>query len=210
VHALTETFELVRRAQEGDQAALEALFARYYERIRRVVRARIGPGLRRRLETGDILQRTFVKAVDVFDRFEMRDEGSLIHWLARIAEHQIRDAKDYLEADRRDARREVGLEVRSPDGDTTPLGRSLPAGVTAPLDRVARDEEHERLDAALDSLPANYREVIVLRDYEGLSWECVARESGRPSPDAARMLHKQALKELARALTRGDWTPESE
>jgi len=58
------------------------------------VRARLGARLRQHLESGDILNQTFAKAFQKFDHFEMRDEASLIHWLSKIAEGQIRDAAD--------------------------------------------------------------------------------------------------------------------
>ena len=66
--ALTRSVELVRRAQAGERPALERLFERYYDRVRRIVRARLGPELRLRVESVDILQETFTAAVGSFDR----------------------------------------------------------------------------------------------------------------------------------------------
>lgn len=200
--ALTRTVELVQRAQRGDREALERVLARYYERVIGAVEVRIGPRLRAELETSDILQQTFLKAVELFDRFEMRDEGSLVHWLVKIAEGQIHDAVAHMHAHKRDVERRVSLDVRDANGETTPLGCSLASDSTNALDGTARSEAQQRLLAALDALPAHYREIVVLREYEGLAWDDVARETGRPSPDAARMLYRQAMLELTKELSR--------
>ena len=56
----------------------DRLFARYYKRVRKVIRARMGPRVRRACDSDDVLQRTFHIAVLKFDDFEMRnEEGSL-------------------------------------------------------------------------------------------------------------------------------------
>ena len=59
---LTQSLDLVRSAQEGDSDALNLLFERYYERVRRVVRMRLGRKLRQEMDSGDILQETFMAA----------------------------------------------------------------------------------------------------------------------------------------------------
>ena len=56
---LTQSLDLVRSAQNGDGGALNLLFERYYERVRRVVRMRLGNKLRQEMDSGDILQETF-------------------------------------------------------------------------------------------------------------------------------------------------------
>ena len=62
---------LVRQAQDGDLEALGRLFERYYDRVRKIVRARLGRNLRAAVDSVDVMQDTFVAAVQAFDRFEM-------------------------------------------------------------------------------------------------------------------------------------------
>lgn len=193
MHPLTNTFELVKLVHDGDRSALERLTERYYDRVRRIVRARIGSKLRQRLETTDILNEAFAKAIEIFDRFEMRDEGSLLRWLGQIAEGKVRDQADKMNAQKRAGEREVsggGEDDGPPRYEAPDTARHRP-------DRVAqRNEEQERLEAAMDQLKPDYREIIVARDFEGLSWADVARETGRPSEDAARMYYSKATAEL--------------
>jgi DNA-directed RNA polymerase specialized sigma24 family protein len=56
------------------------------------------------------------------------------------------------------------------------------------------------VQAALAQLSERHRELILLRDYAGSSWEAIADELGLPSPDAARMLHARALVKLGALL----------
>jgi len=192
-----QTIDLVHRAQGGDAPALEALFARYYERVRRMVRLRLGPALRKRLDSGDILQETFLEALRTFNRFEMRDQGSFINWLARLAENRIRDAADYHQAAKRAAEREVPL----PQGDRTgTVDQGLKAGGLLPSETADDAEQIVRLEAALEQLEPADRELILLRDYAGAAWDAVARLTDRPSPDAARVAHRQAVTRLARLM----------
>lgn len=197
-HDLTRTAELIRSAQGGDTDALNRLIARYYERVRRIVTLRLGPRLRKRLETSDILQETFIAAMRTFDQFEMRDEGAFIHWLSRIAEHQIRDAADYHGAKKRDTGREVPLNFENSSGDL--VGIDPEASGLLPVDALSRVEQDSLVDRCLAEMPEEFRELIILRDYEGLSWEDVAEKTGRPSSDAARMKHATAMVNLAKRV----------
>ncbi|MBK8979457.1 MAG: sigma-70 family RNA polymerase sigma factor [Planctomycetes bacterium] len=199
---LTRTLDLVRKFQQDrDADALNRLFARYGPRILGIVRIRLGPKLRTRLESMDIVQDTFATALRKFDDFEMRDEASFIHWLSTIAEHQITDRRDYHEAKKRSASRETSLDGDRPD--------ALPAlepvsDVDSPLDALIRTEGSTRVEEKIAELPDKYRELILLRDYAGFSWKEVAERADRPTPDAAREMHRQAIVKLARAMLEGE------
>src|SRR5262245_55062760 len=184
------TLQLVRRAQAGDRAALDPLFARYYDRVRRIARVRLGQGLRQRMDSIDIVQETFIAALGAFDRFEVRDESSLLQWLSVLLENRIRDASDWNEAARRAAARERPPVV---DGRSGPVTLALAASGQTPAENASREEQSEALEEALAALPEQDRELIVLRDYVGMTWEEVARRLGRPSADAARMAHGKVL-----------------
>jgi RNA polymerase sigma-70 factor (ECF subfamily) len=191
------TLQLVRRAQGGDLAALDPLFQRYYDRVRRIARVRLGQGLRQRMDSGDIVQETFIAALGAFDRFEVRDESSLLQWLSVLLENRIRDASDWNDAARRAASRERPLVA---DGRSGAITLDLAATGLTPAESAVGGEEAEALEQALAALPEQDRELIVLRDYIGMTWEEVAKRLGRPSADAARMAHGKVLLELAARL----------
>lgn len=175
--------ELLRQAKAGSPDAVNALYERYAGRLLAFIRLRMGRDLRARLESRDILQSALLKSLQHLDELKGTDTPSLMAWLARIAEHEIRDRADYQQRQRRDVARDVAIEDDSP----------IAAASRSALSRVILDEEARRLEDAIESLSPEHREVIVLRKFEELSFADVARRMGR-SEDASRML-------LARAMT---------
>lgn len=198
----TRSVELVRRAQGGELAALNRLFARYYERVRKIVRVRLGPNLGKYVETEDILQETFIAAVHGFDRFEVRDESGLILWLSKIAEHQIQNAAAYHGAQKRDRRREVALRHVQDSMASGELVLEPAADVCAPIDELAQEEDFDLIESCMGELREDHRNVILHRDFAGASWAAVAESLGSPSRDAARSLYTRAVTELASIVRR--------
>lgn len=189
-----DALELLRRAKDVGlpeperSAALGRLLAHYERRLLRIVRLRLGARLRSSLESGDIVQETFLRAVAAFDDFEPRGEAELLSWLARIAERAILAEVDR----RRAAKRAVEPQTLT----------DAPAARPGPGTQVAERERHEILENCIAQLPEAQREVVIWRDYLGASWEEVARALDRPSPDAARMLHAKALITLGKLMRR--------
>ncbi|MEO0661861.1 MAG: ECF-type sigma factor, partial [Planctomycetota bacterium] len=104
--------ELARKAQDGDPTALGQLFQHFEEPLRRMVRIRLGAQLRAGggIESLDVVQLTFVKAWSKLDGFEIRSEREVLAWLARIAERQIYDELDKMNAAKRGYGRNVSIE----------------------------------------------------------------------------------------------------
>lgn len=195
---LTQTFDLVQRAQAGDNTALGRLLDRYRARVRRIVRLRLGTRLRNVVESEDVLQETFTQAIRAFDHFDARDEASLINWLCRIVENTIAGLADYHFAKRRNPARQLPLDA----DDEGRLADAVADAHPGPKTQALAAEDARLLDECIAQLPEQYREIIILRDFLGLGWEDVAREHGRPSADAARMMHAKALLELQRCYRR--------
>ncbi len=197
---LTESLILVRKAQDGDREALNRLFERYYDRIYRIVRIRMGAKLRTVLDSYDIVQETCAVAVRKIGDFQPRDHASLIQWLARIAENQIHDATDKMNAIRRDKSKEVALDaVTARDGESYP-GLQLSTGGPGPSTIIANSELKEIYDSCVEALPQEYRELILLREYAGASWEDITEKVGRPNVHAAQEAYRRAQIKLASLL----------
>lgn len=190
---VSTTYILVRRAKEGQKEALGRLLDRYYERVRKIVQLRLGDKLRGLLDSDDILQDTFISAIKSFDRFEMHNEASVINWLARIAERAIKRQAQHHGAQKRKARQVPIHEMNTED-----LGVQIADGHRGPGTTLSRREQAQGIEECIQKLPEHYREIIVLRNYVEYSWEEVAKEHGRPSVDAARMMHAKAMLELNR------------
>jgi len=181
--ALGISRDLLDQAKSGSPEGLNQLYERCAGRLLAFIRLRLGRDLRSRLESRDILQATLVKSLEHVGELRGNETRSVMAWLARIAEHEIRDCADFHHRQRRDAARDVALETDAP----------LPALTRSALSRVILDEQAERLEEALESLAPAHREVILLRKFEELSFAEIGHRLGK-SEDACRML-------LARAMT---------
>ncbi len=181
-----ESTTLLRRARQGEPDALDALYERVAGRLLAFIRLRLGRTLRAQLESRDILQATFLKSFEHLAEFEKSDTPSLMAWLGRIAENEIRDRADYHGRQRRDARVEVPLETAH---------AGVAAHVRSALTQVILDERAERLEVALEALDAHYREIIILRSLEELSFREIGRRLEK-SEDACRMLYARAMAAL--------------
>jgi RNA polymerase sigma-70 factor (ECF subfamily) len=123
-------------------------------------------------EARDLTQETFLQAFRHLSSF--RGEADVRTWLYRIAVNQARNRWRWWKRRRRD--RTVSLDAPAREGSESPLSAGLEsdrAGADPEQQALARERERA-LHAALKSLARPYREVIVLRDIEGLSYEEVA------------------------------------
>lgn len=183
-----DTTDLLRAARTGSREALEELFKRCGPRLLTLIRLRLGPDLRARLESRDVLAECLLTAFQKFDQLRKTDGASFQAWLARIAENEIKDLSDYHHRQRRDIRREEFLE----DDHLVPDIRSLTS-------RVIVDEQLQLLEQALETLENEHREVILLRKMYELNFLEIGERLER-SPDACRMLLARAMTELTLAM----------
>jgi len=200
--ALAESVDLVRRGQAGDNAALGELVARYQDRVRRIVSIRMGAQFRGLLDSLDLTQETWMAALRGLPGFEPRDHGSIIRWLARIAENQVLDAADRLYAAKRDRRRDRPADGPDTGSGDSPAERLPPAPGPTPSEHASRAELRATYDACVAELDTVHRDVILLRDYALLDWPEVCEQLERPSVPATQELHRRARLALGARLRR--------
>jgi RNA polymerase sigma factor (sigma-70 family) len=176
----------------GD-AALPEHVEQHLSVLRAFVHLRLGRALRSKEESQDLVQSVCREVLAELPRFEKRAGGGFRDWLLRTAENKIRDRRRYWDRKKRDVAREVEL-------DATRMGDALLAGEVAdlmtPSRQAAGREELERLERAFCTLPADYREVIVLSRLRGWPHERIAEKLGRTEL-ATRTLLSRALARLA-------------
>lgn len=166
------------RAAQGDRAAFGALYRRYLDRVYGYCFYLLGD----HHDAEDATERTFMAALAAIDRY--RDEGSTFRsWLFRIAHNQLANA----------LRSRGRGRTRSLDDVAEPVADVDPAGV------VGIAEESRRLRRALEALPEDRRQVVILRFVDGLSAREIGAVLGR-SEGAVRVLQHRALRQLADAL----------
>jgi RNA polymerase sigma-70 factor (ECF subfamily) len=195
------TQDLVALAKEHDKPALDQLCRIYGERIRRIVRMRMGAELRTKLESVDIVQDALACAVRDLSDFTYKNEGDFLHWLSKIAENRIRDNLDKLHAVKRDMRKEVSLDRSVVGAENRSMASPGPIVMTTPSVIFARQEEYNRLEQAMDSLKPEHREVIMLAKIEGLPYSQIGERLDK-SPNAVGVLLSRAMLALANAFER--------
>lgn len=181
-----ESSRLFQRAQDGSNEAINAIFERYGDRLHALIRLRLGPQLRRRLESRDILQATLLKAFCGFDRFAGSGSRSMMAWLGTIAHAEICDQADFHGRQKRAAARETSLDQKV---------ERVAVQVRSEASRLQLQADAERLEQALEALSEAHREVIVLRSFEELSFPRIAERMAK-SADACRMLYARAMTAL--------------
>jgi RNA polymerase sigma-70 factor (ECF subfamily) len=121
-------------------------------------------------EARDLTQETFLRAFQSIARF--RGEADLKTWLYRIAINQARNRWRWWRRRRRE--QTVSLDA-SDNADAQPLGlRLCDTSQADPEQTTLARERESRLRTALRSLGGSYREAVILRDIEGLSYEEIA------------------------------------
>lgn len=193
--------DLVRGGRGGDAAAVNELFRRYQPRLLRIVRIKMGTFARQHIDPEDIVQEASIVAVANFGTLEVHTSSGILRWLVRIAENVLQNRIRTLKAQKRDPRLEVPIASGAPDSLTG--GVVVPAAGPTPSQVFSRQEMEQRIDECVSSMePEDYRQVLVLRDYCGHSWDEIKEELGRSSVDAARELHRRACEKLRERATR--------
>lgn len=186
--------DLLVSARAGDDRDRDELFRRCRPYLALLAQAQVESWLRAKVDPSDIVQQTLLEVHRDWRRFEGQTNAQWWAWLRRILLHNAADfVRRYGVAAKRQARREVRLGPRT-DQTTSPGFEPAAAG-DSPSREVERRDEQIELALALDRLPPDYREVIMLRNLERLPFDEVAERMGRSRP-AAQMLWMRAVKKL--------------
>jgi RNA polymerase sigma-70 factor (ECF subfamily) len=191
--------ELLPLAQQGDDEALGKLLAFYRSYLRLLARTQIWRRLQGKADPSDIVQDALVEAHEGFDRFRGTTEVEFAAWLRSILAGLIANhVRRFLHTGKRDARLERSL-VSDLNDTSCHLSRQLISPQSSPSAQVLRREAAVELANALESLPEHYREVIVLRHLEDLSFAEVAGRMGR-SVDSVEKIWVRSLAKLREVM----------
>lgn len=190
-----EVWEEALRA--GDETALAHLFDQHHQRLARLVRFRMSEALRARLDVEDVLQEAYLAAAKRVDRFGHDGFESSFLWLRLIVLQRLVELhRHHLQAQRRDARREVAIHRQAyPEATSVSLVTCLAGTNTSPSGVAVRNEMTERVRAAIENLPELDQEVLALRHFEELTNSETAGILGI-EPKAASMRYIRALERL--------------
>ncbi len=153
--------DLVLRVQPGEKAAFDLLVIKYQHRIIQLVNRYIKDPS----EAQDVAQEAFIKAYRALGNF--RGDSAFYTWLYRIA---INTAKNYLVSR---SRRSSDYQVDIQDAEDLENAPQL-QGMETPERLLLNQEIIDTIKTAIDKLPEEMRVAIMLREFEGMSYEEIA------------------------------------
>lgn len=190
---------LLEQARAGDRAALGDLLGSYTGYLTLLSRVQIGRRLQGKVEPADVIQEVFLEAHRQFPQFRGTSEAEFTSWLRRILAGTLAlVCRRFLGTKARDVKLEQELGAQL-DQSADAMDRNLAASISTPSQRASRREQAVLLAEALDKLPENYREVIILRNLEGLPFAEVAQRMNK-SEDSVQKLWVRGLVSLRQAM----------
>jgi RNA polymerase sigma-70 factor (ECF subfamily) len=160
--------ELVARVQNGDKKAFDLLVLKYQRKIMRLLSRMI----RDPAETEDVAQEAFIKAYRALPQF--RGDSAFYTWLYRIA---INTARNWLATNKR--RPNTSSSVENEEGETFDQSDNLTDNST-PESELASREIAQTVNRAIEDLPEELRNAIVMREIDGMSYEDIAQSMNCP------------------------------
>lgn len=172
----SELHQLIERAKSGDTRAMDALLAAHEKQVYRFGLRMCGS----EDAAKEVLQQTLLTAFKSLHEF--RGQAQLSTWLYQIARSFCGKTR----------RRRVD-EPESMEPVEGPEARGIESAVTSPEDAVHAKQIGEILEAAILALPEKQREVLILRDVEGLTAEEAARVLGIEVANLKTRLHRARM-----------------
>lgn len=197
-----ETRLLLEQVGAGDPEALDRLMAMHRPYLRQMVELRLDPKLRQRVDPSDVVQEAQLEAARRMPGYLARPPMAFRVWLRQITyDRLLMMVRKHLDAGRRAVTRELPL----PDRSTVSLGQRLLADGSTPSQHLIHGELARRVRQAVSQLSEADREILLLRNFEGLSNQEAAQVLGI-EPSAANKRYGRALLRLRATLLHGGLT----
>jgi RNA polymerase sigma-70 factor (ECF subfamily) len=158
---------LVKRAVSGDEKAFKSIMKRYKNPVAQIIYKLV----RDRSHLEDLTQEVFIKAFQHLGDFDY--EHQFASWLFKITNNHC---IDYIRKKRLRVY-SIDDQVKTEDGE---IGYEIPDSTYEPDLNLLREQKSKLIRSAIEALPKKYREVILLRHQEELSYEEIANETGLP------------------------------
>ncbi|MFM2001892.1 MAG: polymerase sigma factor cnrH [Planctomycetota bacterium] len=196
-----QTNTLLVAARSGDQQAVSQLLEKHRGAVRRLVELRLDRKVQRRVDVSDVVQEVMFEASGRLDRY-LQDPAMAFHlWIRQIAWDRIIDTyRRHRVSAKRNMDREQPISApQGADQSTLDFVAHLRDPALTPAAAATQAEMARCVEAAIDRLPEQDREVILMRHYEHLSNLEIAEALGL-NPPAASMRYLRALRRLRQLL----------
>jgi RNA polymerase sigma-70 factor, ECF subfamily len=186
----------IAAALGGDREALGEIFQRLRAYLHSRAFEQLDGQLQVKVSPSDVVQETLMEAHRGFATFRGQSRAELVLWVQGILNHRVQTAyRKYRGTSKRNIAREMGLHQLN-DSNEEP---NLAMVTSSPSGHAAANEEHRRLEDALQQLSPRHEQVIRLRNELKLTFAEVAIALNC-SADAAQKLWTRAVKQLSKRL----------
>jgi RNA polymerase sigma-70 factor (ECF subfamily) len=191
--------ELIAAASRGGEERLGRLLALYRNYLRLLARIEIGGKLQAKVDASDLVQETMLEAHKNFPQFRGATEAEFTAWLRQIMAGVVCGLlRRYFGTQKRDLQLE--RTFRENLGNSSLLFEKGFVDLrSSPSQQAARREQVVLLADALENLPKDYREVLVLRHMEGLTFPDIANRMER-TQDSVEKLWVRGLARLRKEM----------
>lgn len=187
--------DLLHEAIAGQPLALGPLLESYRHYLTILARVQLDRALQVKVGASDIVQETFLEAHRDFGQFRGQSVPELLGWLRQIlARNLANQVRRYRHTRSRDIRLEQGF-AEALGHSSEHMAATIPAAILSPSQMAVRDESAVLLANALSRLPPDYRDVLIFRNLEELTFPEVANRMNR-SVDSVKKLWVRGLAQL--------------
>jgi len=196
-----DTDKLLDDARDGKVGALDELFVRFREPLRRVIDLRLDPVLARRVDASDIVQDVLIEANQRLTEYLKSPDMPFHLWLRHLAQDRIIDThRRHRTAQRRSIDKEQPINRPAwADESSNSLVAQLVSTDRTPASEAIQGELVRRLTTAINELAEDDREIILMRHHEQLANQDVAKLL-KLTEAAASMRYLRALRRLRGVL----------
>ena len=196
----TSFTKILQEAQRGDPQAIGDLLIAYRSYLQLIARiqTRQDRKLRGKVEPSDLVQETIIQAQQHIEKFRGLTPNQFMAWLRQILAGQFAQQVRRFRTKKRDPQLERSIH-RQLEESSRMLEAALVSPSESPSEKVTHGEEAALVAEALENLPTDHREVIIMRNLEQRPFAEVAHQMNR-SVDATKQLWVRAIKGLRDAV----------
>ena len=193
-HETDDDRDIVERCVRGDREAFDILVEKYYKKIYNLAYRFVGDSE----EANDLAQEVFTAAYQNLKKF--RGDAKFSTWLFQIATNRGKNRFKYLK--RRGYFANRGQSNGEDERES--LERAIPDLTTNPETLLAGKQIQKIVQDAINDLDPDHKEIVILRDIEGFSYEEIAQMLGLPEGTTKSRLHRARMvvkEKLKKALS---------
>jgi RNA polymerase sigma-70 factor (ECF subfamily) len=197
-----DTTALIERAVAGNEQALQELFEKHTDRLKKMVHLRLDRRLQGRVDEDDVLQEAYLSISRQLPEYHANPQLPFFLWLRHMVGLKLAEIhRQHLGTLKRNADLEVSLHRGAlPEANSMSLAAQLMGSLTSPSDAAAKAETRLIVQEALNGMDEIDREILALKHFEQLSTFEIGQVLGL-SKAGAGSRYLRAIKRLRKTLS---------